>query len=146
MSKSNQTFDPRSETVVLEYQGKDADDDAGEPGWQPHLGGIPSRDLTEADICRLVYTRALNEYDGTPDSPPMPDPAKPSQAKARALVELLLSRQVDGKAVFKLAKPTKAPKATAADKVADPAADTDADASARNDDDTPAETPAQPEV
>lgn len=99
MAKSEKTFDPRSETVVLEYRG-------GADG-EPHLLGIPSRDLTEADVCRLVYARAVNEYDGTPDGPPMPDPEKPSQAKARELVELLLSRQVDGKSVYGLAKATK---------------------------------------
>ena len=105
MAKSEKTFDPRSETVVLEYRGREATDD--DAGWQPALGGIPARDLTEADIARLVYAQAVNDYDGTPDGPAMPDPEKPSQAKARALVELLLSRQVDGKAVYSLAKATK---------------------------------------
>jgi hypothetical protein len=105
MAKSEKTFDPRSETVVLDYRGTDATDES--PAWQPALGGIPARDLTEADICRLVYQRGVNEYDGTPDSPPMPDPERPSQAKARELVELLLSRTVDGKAVYGLAKATK---------------------------------------
>src|SRR5690349_5641329 len=109
MAKSETTFDPRSDTVVLEYRGREATDQV--PAWQPSLGGIPARDLTEADICRLVYQRAINEYDGTPDGPPMPDPEKPSQAKARAFVELLLSRQVDGKAVYGLAKASKTSKA-----------------------------------
>lgn len=118
MAKSERTFDPRSEVVVLEYQGHPAvvDDESGaetKPAWEPALGGIPARDLTEADISRLVYAAAVNEYDGTPNGPPMPDPLKPSQAKARGLVELLLGREVDGRAVYRLAKATKAEAAAA---------------------------------
>lgn len=107
------TFDPRSDTVVLEYRGTEPTENES-AGWQPALNGIPARDLTEADICRLVYTAALNEYDGSPDSPPMPDPERPSQAKARALVELLLSRKVDGRHVYGLAKKKTEPAETAA--------------------------------
>lgn len=100
-SSAKAEFDPRSETVVLAYQG----DDAGSPA----LGGIPARDLTEADICRIVYAQAVNDYDGTDGGPAMPDPLKPSQAKARALVELLLERRVDDKAVYRKAKASDQP-------------------------------------
>lgn len=93
-------FDPRSEAVVLTYLGSDEG--------VPALGGIPARDLTQADISRLVYARAVNEYDGQPDSPPHPDPEKPSQAKARELVELLLSRRVNGKPVYRAATASEA--------------------------------------
>lgn len=99
MAKSEQTFNPRSNAVVLAYQGDEA--------WAPALNGIPARDLTEADICRLVYMTAVNAYDGEPGGPPMPDPEKPGQAQARALVELLLDRKVDGRAVYAKPKPAR---------------------------------------
>ena len=108
------SFDPRSERVVLEYRGS-------EDG-VPALGGIPARDLTEADLCRLVYARALNDYDGSPASPPLPDPDRPSQAKVRELVGLLLERRVDGKAVYSVAKPKAEPDPPAADVQEQPAA------------------------
>ena len=91
-------FDPRSEAIVLAYQGT-ADG-------TPYLNGIPARDLTEADICRLVYARGVNEYDGEPDGPPHPDPLAPDQAACAALVALLLERKVDGHAVYATPDPT----------------------------------------
>ncbi len=111
-------FDPRSEAVVLVYQG-------GEDG-VPHLLGIPSRDLTQADIARLVYATALRSYDGSPASPALPDPTQPDQEACMALVELLLSRKVDGQAVFAIAE-------------AEPG-------TASIESPTPADAPAQPEA
>lgn len=110
-------FDPRSEAVVLAYQGTDEG--------IPHLLGIPSRDLTSADIARLVYADQVRSYDGTPGSPAHPDPERPDQKACIALVDLLLSRKVDGKAVYALAKAEPAPVS-----IEPP---------------NPAETPAQPE-
>lgn len=95
------TFDPRSEDVVLEYQGRPAEGD--DPGWEPVLFGVPARDLTEHDICRLVYQDGVTAYDGSELSPPMPDPESPDQAKCAAWVDLLLERRVDGRAVYALA-------------------------------------------
>ena len=84
MPKSTaQAFDPRSDRVVLHYLGS-------EEG-VPALGAIPARDLTEADIARLVYAAALNDYDGS-DPGAFPDPADPRQEACRALVELLVER------------------------------------------------------
>ncbi|MES2210958.1 MAG: hypothetical protein V4515_12370 [Chloroflexota bacterium] len=77
------TFDPRSDRVVLHYLGSDEG--------VPSLVGIPARDLTEADIARLVYARALNDYDGS-DPGALPDPADPDQGACRALVALLVER------------------------------------------------------
>ena len=79
------TLDPRAERIVLRYLG----DESGEPG----LYGIPARDLSEADIARLVYAQALNGWDPTSKHKP-PDPEKPDQAAATALVALLVERAV----------------------------------------------------
>jgi hypothetical protein len=115
-------FDPRSEAVVLAYQGTDEG--------VPHLLGIPARDLTHADITRLVYADQVRSYDGTPGSPAHPNPEQPDQKACAALVELLLSRKVDGKAVYK---------AVYAIATAEPA-------TVPIEPPTPADTPAQPEA
>lgn len=94
--KAAREFDPRSDAVVLTYRGS-------EDG-TPSLHGIPARDLTEADICRLVYQAGVTAYDGSELSPPMPDPERPDQAKCAAWVDLLLSRRVDGKSVYAASK------------------------------------------
>lgn len=76
-----QTFDPRSDRIVLRYLGS--------PGGVPALVGIPARDLTEHDVARLVYAKALSNYDG---GSVLPDPGEPDQEACRALVALLVER------------------------------------------------------
>ena len=41
-------LDPRSDRIVLAYGG----DESG----NPHLSGVPARDLSEHDVCRLAST------------------------------------------------------------------------------------------
>ncbi len=77
------TIDPRSDRVVLRYLGS--------PEGEPALVGIPARDLTEADIARLVYARALNDYDGS-DPGALPDPVAPDRGACLSLVALLVER------------------------------------------------------
>lgn len=48
-SKTTPAWDARSERVVLLYRG---DSDA-------HLSGVPARDLTEHDLCRLAFVREV---------------------------------------------------------------------------------------
>lgn len=48
MTKRTQPPD-RADTIALHYTG----DDAGEP----HLSGVPARDLTEHDLSRLAFVR-----------------------------------------------------------------------------------------
>ncbi len=129
-------FDPRSEAVVLEYMGSEAG--------EPHLLGIPSRDLTSADICRLVYARGVNEYDGEPTGPAHPDPEQPDQAKCAELVELLLSRKVNGNAVY--ARPDAAAPTEPAVGLTEPAKPDPAPTDAPTDEPTTPAPPAEPEV
>lgn len=42
-------LDPRSDRIVLAYSG-------GAAG-EPHVEGVPARDLSENDLCRLLVVR-----------------------------------------------------------------------------------------
>lgn len=74
MPKPTPAFDPRSDRLVLRYVGD------GRP-----LNGVPARDLTESDLCRIAYERALTV--GT-----RPDPRAPDQAAVAAIRDELLAR------------------------------------------------------
>lgn len=50
MTKKTTALDPRSDRVALVYTG----DDSGHPA----IDGVPARNLTESDLCRLLYIRA----------------------------------------------------------------------------------------
>lgn len=84
MAKKSETrtFDPRSAAVVLRYVGD------GRP-----IAGIPTRDLTESDLCRIVHRQALVNWDPRePDAGPRPDPLAPDQAAIASLAALLVER------------------------------------------------------
>lgn len=49
------SLDPRSDAIALHYRG----DEAGEP----NIPGVPARDLTENDLCRLVFVRSGHTAD-----------------------------------------------------------------------------------
>lgn len=76
MPKPTPAFDPRSDRLVLRYVGD------GRP-----LNGVPARDLTESDLCRIAYERALMALGNT-----RPDPRVPDQAAVAAIRDELLAR------------------------------------------------------
>jgi len=45
-TKPTPAFDPRSERTVLVFAGAER-----------HVSGVPARDLTEHDVCRLAFIR-----------------------------------------------------------------------------------------
>lgn len=110
------TFDPASDRVVLAYVGD------GRP-----IAGVPARDLTEHDLCRIQHRRELAAVSvdvGRPVDPDNPDagvivrpnPRTPSQAGVAALLEELVARrQFVVAEPEKPAKPSKSKPAPAAD-------------------------------
>lgn len=66
-------MDPTSATVVLTYLG----DDSGEP----HVSGVPARDLTENDVVRLAEAQGIT-YAGLLASGIYEEAAKPKSKKA----------------------------------------------------------------
>ncbi len=85
-------FDPLSDRLVLRYVGD------GRP-----IRAVPARDLTESDLCRLAYERALTAVArevGQPIDPERPelglvtrpDPRMPDQAAVAALRDELVDR------------------------------------------------------
>lgn len=74
-------FDPHDATVVLEYTGDGRS-----------IAGVPARDLTVNDLCRIVHKQSLAAYDPREEDGVRPDPLKPDQTSIDALVEELLTR------------------------------------------------------
>ena len=99
------TYDPTSARVILSYVGDGRS-----------ISGVPARDLSENDVCRLAYERALAAVAqdvGRPVDPEnpdagvitKPDPRRPSQRLVRDIVDELLNLPVPA---FRLApKPEK---------------------------------------
>ncbi len=75
MPKPTPAFDPRSDRLVLRYVGD------GRP-----LSDVPTRDLTENDLCRIAYQRSLAS------AATRPDPRTPDQAAVAAVRDELLAR------------------------------------------------------
>ena len=73
-------LDPRSAALVLSYVGDE----------RP-MAGIPARDLSENDVCRIVHERAMAAYEPLVEGSVRPDPLTPDQAAVRALVDELLA-------------------------------------------------------
>jgi len=71
-------IDPTSACVVLRYTGDGRS-----------IREVPARDLTESDLCRLAYRRALTAL---APGDPRPDPRVPNQSAVAAIRDELLSR------------------------------------------------------